>query len=63
MKGVKVVMMGSREDRRGERERKKLCPMWDLTMSIDNALVTSVPTAENLDVVLDSQLSFEAQTA
>ena len=41
----------------------KSCPMQDLTISIDNALVTSVPTARNLGVVLDSQLSFKAHIA
>ena len=37
--------------------------MQDLTISIDNALVTSVPTARNLGVVLDSQLSYKAHIA
>ena len=41
----------------------KSSPMRDLTISIDNALVTSVPTAKNLGVVLDSQLSFKAHIA
>ena len=36
----------------------KSCPTQDLTIAIDNALVTSVPTAKNL--VLDSQLSFKS---
>ena len=34
-----------------------------LTLSVDNTLVTSVPTAKNLGVVLDSQLSFKAHIA
>ena len=38
----------------------KSSPSRDLTISIDNNLVTSAPKAKNLGVVLDSQLSFTA---
>ena len=41
----------------------KSCPMRNLTIPIDNALVTSVTTAKNLGVILDSQLSFKAHIA
>ena len=41
----------------------KACLTQELTISIDNALVTSVPTAKNLGVVLDSQMSFKAHIA
>ena len=38
----------------------KSSPLRELTISIDNASVTSAPKAKNLGVVLDSQLSFKA---
>ena len=41
----------------------KSCPMQELTISIDNATVASTPSAKNLGVVLDSQLSFKAHIA
>ena len=38
----------------------KSSPIRDLTISVDNALVSSGTTAKNLGVILDSQLSFKA---
>ena len=41
----------------------KSSPTRELTISVDNTLVSSVPTARNLGVVLDSHLSFKEHIA
>ena len=41
----------------------KSSPLQELTISVDNAMVTSAPTAKNLGIVLDSQLSFKTHIA